>query len=49
VLPLLLGGPGPAFLLVQLEIGDRREEIPRVSLHPEAIAARLRQVAAGSD
>lgn len=49
VLPLLLGGPGPAFLLIRLEIGDRREEIPRVSLRPEAIAARLRQVTAGSD
>ncbi len=49
VLPRLLGGLGPAFLLIRLEIGDRREEIPRVSLHPEAITARVRRVVVGTD
>jgi sulfopyruvate decarboxylase subunit beta len=45
----LLRDPGPAFLLVRLEIGDRRAETPRVSLPPEAITARLRRVVVGTD
>lgn len=49
LMPRLLRAPGPSFLLIRLEIGDRREEVPRVSLQPEAIAARLRREVVGTD
>ncbi len=49
LMPRLLHAPGPSFLLIRLEIGDRLEEIPRVSLSPEAIAARLRREAVGTE
>ncbi|MFQ5881662.1 MAG: thiamine pyrophosphate-dependent enzyme [Candidatus Methylomirabilales bacterium] len=48
-MPRLLDAPGPAFLLIRLDIGDRGEEVPRVPLSPEAITARLRRVVAGTD
>jgi thiamine pyrophosphate-dependent acetolactate synthase large subunit-like protein len=49
VIPRLMRAPGPVFLLIRLEIGDRGEEVPRVSLSPETITARLRRVMVGTD
>jgi thiamine pyrophosphate-dependent acetolactate synthase large subunit-like protein len=49
VLPRLLNKTGPAFLLIRLEIGDRGEVTPRVSIPPEAITERLRTAVIGTD
>ncbi len=44
----LLKEPGPTFLLVELELGDRGEAIPRVSLIPNTITNRIRSILAAS-